>query len=112
MGSQRNMPRMVVLGIVVLFMFASQGVAQECLEDVGWLGGDYSALAVSGDYAYLGSGDQFMIVNVANPAAPWEMGSCSIGFEPDSSVCGALPCVPPHRGGSHRQAYHAYTLPS
>jgi hypothetical protein len=78
----------------VAFLFAMPAVAQDCPELVGTLPGNYwRAIAVSGDYAYLG-GDVFRVIDVSNPSAPVEVGFIDLpGAYWDVAVEGAYAYV-------------------
>ncbi|MEN8164777.1 MAG: hypothetical protein ABFS37_11665, partial [Acidobacteriota bacterium] len=69
----------VVAGVVILFVSGGlctpPAFAQDCPELVGrWPYGRADAVAVSGDYAFFGSGTVLMIADVSNPATPEIMG--------------------------------------
>ncbi len=55
-------------------MTAAPGAASVFLEYVGQVGGDINAVAVQGNYAYVGMGPYVVVVDVSNPAKPVEVG--------------------------------------
>ena len=63
--------------IVAAVCMASAGVGAADLVDVtyaGSFGGATSACAVSGSYAYIGQGQDLIVLDVSSPASPVELG--------------------------------------
>ena len=76
MCRSRSMSCAVAFGLA-LCVVVPPVVAVECLEVVGTLpiGAEISAIAVSGDYAYLGTAGFLLIVDVSDPFAPEPVGA-------------------------------------
>ena len=59
-----------IIGMLVHF-WASSILADDCLRPVGrWPYGLSMAVAVSGAYAYMGSGRALLVVDVSDPGVP------------------------------------------
>jgi len=78
MRRQRNLARVVASVLIALSVVATPALAQDCPQPIGrwslefpWQVG--SAVAVSGDHLYLGSG-RLTIADVSNPSSPTPLG--------------------------------------
>ncbi len=66
---------MLVLSIAALFIISAEVVAADVVNVSleGHFGGAVYAVAVPGDYAYIGLGQDFAVLDITNPAAPLEL---------------------------------------
>ena len=79
MRRQRNVARVVPVVVIGACLLAMPALAQDCPELVGqWPYGEVWAAAVSGDYAYFGSGGALMVADVSEPSAPQVVGSVAL----------------------------------
>ncbi len=79
MKSQRLVLRLVAPLGIGAGLFATRELVADCPEPVGrWPYGSAYAVAVSGSYAYFGSGSALMVANISNPAAPQVVGEVAL----------------------------------
>jgi hypothetical protein len=81
MRLQQCVAKVVVLIVVAVCVAAAPVLAQDCPELVGQLpGGNGTAVAVSGDYAYLGFGGppRLVVADVSVPSAPQLVGEITL----------------------------------
>jgi len=79
MRHQQRVAHVVALVVMGVCFLASPALAQDCPELVGrWPYGPISAVAVSGDYAYFGSGAALMVADVSNPSTPQVVGNVAL----------------------------------
>jgi len=77
----QSVARVVVCLVVNVNVLAMPALAQDCPELVGLWPGFINAVAVSGDYAYLGASAQLLVTDVSVPAAPRPIGQVSLPDE-------------------------------
>jgi len=73
--------RWIVVCVGVLLLAAPR-LAAECPELVGQLPGSSCEVAVSGDYAYLGSLSGLIVADVSDPSTPWVVGEVGMPYLP------------------------------
>ena len=88
-----TLPALGVLGKTKALSTSSAPAMQtddEALQIIGQIGGTSSAVAVQGDYAYLGVGPRVAVLNVSDPANPTMLGQTSVllGLVQDVAVAG------------------------
>ena len=86
---------LALLGAVVCMVSAGVGAADEVnVTFEGHFGGATYAVAVSGDYAYIGQGQDFVVLDISNPATPSELGRLiTNGFVEDIILSGGYAYV-------------------
>ena len=77
-GNESRGTSLVLLVAVILGLGAAPVAAQDCPELAGHLPGPFSAIAVSGDYAYLGASSNLLIVDISDPSAPEVIGEAAV----------------------------------
>uniref|UniRef100_UPI00351C5E53 hypothetical protein n=1 Tax=Methanomethylovorans sp. TaxID=2758717 RepID=UPI00351C5E53 len=68
--------KLVCFGLV-LFMIMTTGICSAdslSVEQVSHINGSDISIAIAGDYAYIGQNYDFVVVDIANPAEPIEIG--------------------------------------
>jgi len=74
MSRQGFIARVVVVVVVTLCDLALPALAQDCPELLGHLPGPVTAVAVEGDYAYLGTASGLVVADISDPSAPRVVG--------------------------------------
>jgi len=79
-----------IIAAAVFTISAGVGAADEVNVTLeGHIGGAVCAVAVSGDYAYIGMGQDFAVFDITNPAAPLELSKLrTADFVDDITVSG------------------------
>jgi hypothetical protein len=78
MGLQKRMAHVVALVVIGVCALEAPAFAQDCPELVGRVPAPVYAVAVSGDYAYLGGDHGFFIADVLAPSAPRVVGDVNL----------------------------------
>ena len=72
-----------------MYYTSTQSVDEVNITLEGHLGGLIEACAVSGNYAFIGKGQDFVVLDISNPAAPSELDKLiTSGFVNDISISG------------------------
>jgi hypothetical protein len=83
---------LLVAAVALVAVLAAAGVGAADEVNVtfeGRFGGTTDAVAVSGNYAYIGQGQDFVVLDISNPAAPSESGRLTTAdFVGDVAVSG------------------------
>ena len=76
MKSETRVTQLAAVLVAAVLLITAPALAKDCPEPVGrWPYGPAYAVAVSGSYAYLGSGTVLVIVDISNPAVPQAVGA-------------------------------------
>jgi hypothetical protein len=78
-GMSTASAKVTVLFLTGLVVSSVGALGQDCLELVGELGDVYAyAVAASGPYAYVGTGETLEVVDVADPSTPEVVGQIEV----------------------------------
>ena len=73
---QTRSRRLINSGIVVLFLLLTAGISTAAnVNVIGRFGGVVDAVAIDGNYAYIGEGQNFVVLDISAPFNPLEMRS-------------------------------------
>jgi len=92
MNRRQRVAHVVALVVMGVCLLTPPTFAQGCPELVGRLPGPISAVAVSGDYAYLGGESGLFIVDVSDPSVPRVVGDVGLSAQ-DVAVSGSYSYV-------------------
>ena len=90
---------LLVAAVAIVAVLAAAGVVSGTGAEVnvtfaGHFGGVTCAVAVAGDYTYIGQGQDLVVLDISNPASPTELGRLSTaGFVRDVAVSGSYAYV-------------------
>ena len=89
--------------IFVVFLVTVTGTALASdinVDLVGHLGGEVNAVSVVGNHAYIGQGQDFLILDITNPSSPVTLGKININcLAADIKVFGNYACVVSYNSG-------------